>query len=379
MHLAMYEVEYGKDTVMLNHYAQYILKNIEFRSIVSSLYIAYYLKRNKLDKAYEWYKRDSSNEYMLSRVTNAELLNRMGYYEESNAIAKNDLQNISSMEFYDVEVMRLFKIASSNYINLGNPDSAYLLQCRYIELKEAYDSINSQDWKERFKVEYEVEKKTAEIIIQDEKIKQLNIIVVNVVIFFSAIIVAYLLYNKKRRGYYKNIVAQNQSYLQQQEYYIKEIVELEKSNKDNQGMALLSRQSNEAESQNSISEATMSAIFKKILKALDEDKIWRDRNLSRENFAERIGVNRTYLTKTISQKMGMSYSQFINNKRVEEAIKLLSDPKMESLSMNDVASESGFASMTTFYTVFKKYKGISPLNYKKMAGKLYGRNREEEE
>ena len=55
---------------------------------------------------------------------------------------------------------------------------------------------------------------------------------------------------------------------------------------------------------------------------------------------------------------------FSNGYRVEEAKRLLTDPKFENYSVLSVGFEAGFNSKTTFNTVFKKLTGLTPREYK---------------
>ena len=50
--------------------------------------------------------------------------------------------------------------------------------------------------------------------------------------------------------------------------------------------------------------------------------------------------------------------------RVEQSKKILIDPKYANYTISSIGLESGFNSKSTFYTVFKKHTGITPLAYK---------------
>ncbi len=50
--------------------------------------------------------------------------------------------------------------------------------------------------------------------------------------------------------------------------------------------------------------------------------------------------------------------------RVEQAKTLLLDPEYENYTITSIGLESGFNSKSTFYTVFKKYSGSTPVEFK---------------
>lgn len=61
----------------------------------------------------------------------------------------------------------------------------------------------------------------------------------------------------------------------------------------------------------------------------------------------------------------MSCYSYLNQQRIMYAEKLLIDP---SLSITDVAMQSGFVSLATFNRVFKTYKNCTPTQYKSLQG-----------
>ncbi|MNC77524.1 Virulence regulon transcriptional activator VirF [compost metagenome] len=61
----------------------------------------------------------------------------------------------------------------------------------------------------------------------------------------------------------------------------------------------------------------------------------------------------------------MSCYSYLNQQRIMYAEKLLIDP---SLSITDVAMQSGFVSLATFNRVFKTYKNCTPTQYKLLQG-----------
>ena len=59
---------------------------------------------------------------------------------------------------------------------------------------------------------------------------------------------------------------------------------------------------------------------------------------------------------------GQSIVDYINNRRIEAAQKLL---ETTDLSINDVAEQTGFASAAHFRRVFREVMGMGPLQYRK--------------
>ena len=105
--------------------------------------------------------------------------------------------------------------------------------------------------------------------------------------------------------------------------------------------------------------------FKKMEILLQEDKIYLNSELNEHQFAEAISLQPYLLSKLINQHLGKSYSELINECRINEAKELLSTEEGQQMTIYAVALESGFRSESVFYTNFKKMTGMTPSQFKK--------------
>ncbi|MEE1943777.1 AraC family transcriptional regulator [Pedobacter sp. KR3-3] len=81
--------------------------------------------------------------------------------------------------------------------------------------------------------------------------------------------------------------------------------------------------------------------------------------------AEQLNMSSHQLSYVINNGFNENFYQLINRYRVEEAKKLILDPKMDHLSLLGIAFEVGFSSKTVFNTTFKKMTGQTPSEYKR--------------
>lgn len=77
--------------------------------------------------------------------------------------------------------------------------------------------------------------------------------------------------------------------------------------------------------------------------------------------AEQLFVSQWHLSKLINRYTGNSFSELLNQVRIEEARKLLKDPKRR---VGDIAVEVGFSDSAHFCHVFKRQIGISAGEYR---------------
>lgn len=108
------------------------------------------------------------------------------------------------------------------------------------------------------------------------------------------------------------------------------------------------------------------AMMQRINEALRHQQLFADPHLTIQDMANAIGSNRTYVSRCINRRTGLSFSQYVARYRVEHAQQILRDPKYRTdhEAITEAASLSGFSSDQTFYRVFKEQTDLTPLQYR---------------
>lgn len=117
--------------------------------------------------------------------------------------------------------------------------------------------------------------------------------------------------------------------------------------------------------------STEQALFDRMSNLVETEMIYLDKNLNRDNLAERLGTNRTYITKIVKANTGLTLPQWINRYRIKHARLMLADPEKSGKSVKEIADESGFANVSTFNVVFRESVGMSPTAYRRSASELH--------
>ncbi|QLE02190.1 AraC family transcriptional regulator [Galbibacter sp. BG1] len=107
------------------------------------------------------------------------------------------------------------------------------------------------------------------------------------------------------------------------------------------------------------------AYVKELEKLIYEKKIHLDTELNEKKLADAMGIHSYILSKLLNEYLGKSFSEYINEKRIEESKKLLSKETNKKLTNFAIAVDSGFRSESVFYINFKKITGYTPTQYKK--------------
>jgi len=113
-----------------------------------------------------------------------------------------------------------------------------------------------------------------------------------------------------------------------------------------------------------LAEAKIVEMASHILNAMERDKLYREAELTLQDLANRLQYSSHQVSQAINEGLKKNFYDVINSYRVEEAKRLLIDPKNKNFTILSVAFEAGFNSKTTFNTVFKKFTGLTPSEFK---------------
>ncbi|REH46421.1 AraC-like DNA-binding protein [Tenacibaculum gallaicum] len=115
----------------------------------------------------------------------------------------------------------------------------------------------------------------------------------------------------------------------------------------------------------SLSKENRSSYKQKILKEIEEEKIYLNHNLTQANFAEKLSLSSHHLSEVFSFEFDKNFYQLINSYRIKEAKEILQLSTSKDYKILAVAYDSGFKSKTTFNRVFKEQTGYTPSEYRK--------------
>lgn len=87
-----------------------------------------------------------------------------------------------------------------------------------------------------------------------------------------------------------------------------------------------------------------------------------NKNIGLIDVAEFVNMSSTYFSKKFKEITGFGFKEYLLNIRIKKACKLLLETR---LPITEIAYESGFNDSNYFGDVFKKNKGLAPLQYRK--------------
>jgi AraC-like DNA-binding protein len=104
-----------------------------------------------------------------------------------------------------------------------------------------------------------------------------------------------------------------------------------------------------------------------ILRVMEEEKLYRQSDLTLSQLAASIHVSPHNLSEVINMKLGKTFYDLVNEYRIAEVKEALLDPSKRHLKILALAYEAGFNSKASFNTIFKQLTHATPSEFRKNA------------
>lgn len=104
-------------------------------------------------------------------------------------------------------------------------------------------------------------------------------------------------------------------------------------------------------------------ICNKITAYIEQKQAYLNPELNMDMLSAAIKIPKYQITEALNTEIGKNFFRFVNAYRIEAVKKMLADPK-NNFSVEAVGYDCGFASKSSFYTVFKNLTGQTPFEYR---------------
>lgn len=264
-------------------------------------------------------------------------------YARANAIHRNELyENLSAcyeqLHQYH-EALDYYKVFRLENDSLFNKDKERDLS----EMRFKYDSERQENLIKQGKLD---------VMEKEQRIQQQTFILIIIVVVLGLL---YYLYVRKNK-LYLSIVKQNQEAIKRETELNRRIKELEEKDAP-------SPTAPEKYAASSLTDEKSMELFRTLERIMTDEKIYKDNSINKDKVAELLGTNRTYLSRIINEQAKLSFTHYVNRFRIDEAIRLLSDPENHT-PLKALSAELGFNSISTFYNLFQTKVGMTPSQYR---------------
>lgn len=120
-----------------------------------------------------------------------------------------------------------------------------------------------------------------------------------------------------------------------------------------------------AEPQKKLADAqTYQVLGSRIQKLLEDEEVYVNTDLTVSSLASKLKCPPYMVSRAINQYFNKSFSELVMEYRIKRAERLLSEDSQKSLTVEAIAFESGFNTLSAFYKSFKKINGVTPSQYR---------------
>lgn len=107
------------------------------------------------------------------------------------------------------------------------------------------------------------------------------------------------------------------------------------------------------------------AHYRQLNTSMETEKLYLDKDINLSRLAQHLGIPLHHLSQVINEKTNSNFYDYINAQRIEEAKKLLHEPKLSNRSIASLGFDVGFNSLSAFNAAFKKFTHITPSQFRK--------------
>lgn len=289
------------------------------------------------------------------------------YLKKYNEIAVRD--TIPNM------IVDSYKGLMRMYTKIGDKEKALKYQEIYVHLADSLLNTNEFMRIKNDYVEFE-DVKTGKKIenLQGTVSKQKVVIIISVavILLIAAAVIAIYLQKRVLRKAYMQLFERNKELVEMEQRYRKEIQEIKNSSvKEMEQQEVKGDVADEksiAELPGETDSDLVKELVGKITAVVEGSDIWCNSDFTLVELSKMVGSNTKYVSQVINEIFGKNFRSFINEYRIKEARKRMTDVETYgNYTIQGIAESVGFKSATNFNIAFKKITGITPSLYQKMA------------
>ena len=109
--------------------------------------------------------------------------------------------------------------------------------------------------------------------------------------------------------------------------------------------------------------APQNSLIDRIDAAMEQDNLFLRPDLSIVMLSEKVGTNRTYVSKAIKDTKGCNFPDYVNRFRLDYAVEIMKSTPRDAIVIQNIAMQCGCGSIQTFYRYFKLFYNETPTQW----------------
>ena len=293
----------------------------------------------------------------------------MGNYDEA-ILSLKQAESISNQWSVLDGKLEACDLIASYYTKLGQHDEAESYRNRYYKARDAlYDhrqlmSMNEMQFSNQMR---RIDQAMQESLQKQERQRLVSLVaigIVFIVLVFSAVLWRNL---RKLRRSNATLYKKNESMIKAEEEAKKRREELEDLLREYER-----KEGNHTESMkykgSVLDEDDKELLLLRIQDVMETSKEIYSPSFSAEQLALLVGSKYKYVSQVINEKYNCNFSTYLNEYRIREACKRISNyDSYGNLTFEAISNSVGFKSRTSFINSFKRFTGLTPSEYQRQA------------
>ena len=254
------------------------------------------------------------------------------------------------------------------YTKMGDTAAAREMKYQYMELK---DSINTADEMGKIKnIEFfhEIDRYEKQVVkLSEEKNARSLMAVISLAALMAVLAVLFYVVRQHRQLKQSNrdIYRMNEELLQQAEQARRQRQIDNERQSTKEGTAA---QGGQEFKERLSALADQQAFMERIYRQLDDVDFISQQDLTVERLADAVGSHEKTVSQVINETTGKNFNTLLNEYRIREICKRLTDVEHYGLMTNETIAEGlGYKSRSHFIRTFKKVTGLTPSQYQRIA------------
>ena len=257
--------------------------------------------------------------------------------------------DVSSAGNVDDQTANICQQLSECYRLMGDEGKAGQYHVYYLEKKEqAHSSQLASIAELNYIHELKVKEEQAQQMAARQRLQQFVILLAFIVLLVVVVFLA-MLWRKNQQ-----LKLRNKSLYEKQQQMMQIEAEEQSLRK--------------AYSKSNLNEEQRETLIYRIQETLSNADIICQQDFTLGKLAKLINSNTTYTSQVINEKYGMAFSNLLSSYRVKVACQRMNDPEQYGhVTIEAIATSTGFKSRTTFVNAFKRETGLTPSEYLRIA------------
>lgn len=106
-------------------------------------------------------------------------------------------------------------------------------------------------------------------------------------------------------------------------------------------------------------------LINRFFRLMNQEKLYLQPTFGLESLAYRLDVSVGLLSEVIFENLDQNFLELVAHYRIQEAKKMLENPKNAEMSLETLAFEVGYNSSSTFSDAFKTHTLLTPYEYRR--------------